>query len=72
MKQKDEEVERIFTILGGLAIEYFQRRLQGQRPQLRVDLNWEDDDVWTTADAATKGSRIPDQGTEPYDESGDW
>ena len=69
---KDSQVlEEVFATIGDLAVDYFQRRLKGQRPRLRVSLNWEND-AWTAKDPTPESSCVFDSRPEPDDEPRDW
>lgn len=71
MPKDNQVIEDVFTTIGDLALDYFQRRLKGQKPRLRVSLNWEND-AWTTKDSASEGSCVFDQRTKQAGEPRDW
>lgn len=48
----------IFQMIGELGLDYVKRRLQGQKPKLRVYLGFEDDPAY---DPNEEGPCVPDE-----------
>lgn len=44
-EQRKEAVKTVLITVGEIALGYFQRRLRGQRPRLKLRLSWEGDDA---------------------------
>jgi hypothetical protein len=45
MSDREKAAKAVLASVGEVALEYFLRRLRGQRPRLKLRLSWEGDDA---------------------------